>query len=426
MAEIPKVLILDPIKPDPTAVDAERLSYPKLLPAVTKHRPFEYERINKLWDVEDALDEEQAARQLANQYLLMTAQRLQEVGSEEPQQLLSERFTQQSIELFGAPNAAVAQDLVIGTLISLEGLQVDESVDSELLSFLINTLSAKVANPEQKSGAELDYKPVAEVLNQQLSRRFGAALEQFDADERATFSPQDIVGIFTQSVAKLAENEPAWGRWKIKPVDGATLSVSAGDEVVKVGRERARASRTELKGLFGHEVLVHGLKGLNARKAGDSRLASGLPGYLEAEEGMGVLIEYAITGIVPQKNIDRYIDIAFALGTVGEPTPRQELFEIVMARNIVRQQAEGGRPDYEALAAKTWEHVNRIYRGSRGDGHIGVFTKDISYFEGFHAMAQYVQSAIENGTDPSDLFDYLMQGKFDPTNQLHSRYVAAS
>lgn len=45
----------------------------------------------------------------------------------------------------------------------------------------------------------------------------------------------------------------------------------------------------ELNGLFAHEILVHGLSAVNGGKL-DPKLATGLPGYLEIQEGIGVFL----------------------------------------------------------------------------------------------------------------------------------------
>jgi len=70
--EIPTVLVLEPITPSNDSVRTEELKYPKLQPAVEKHRPYEHARMNRFWDAEDdSLEEVEAARQLAMQYMLM-------------------------------------------------------------------------------------------------------------------------------------------------------------------------------------------------------------------------------------------------------------------------------------------------------------------------------------------------------------------
>ena len=68
---------------------------------------------------------------------------------------------------------------------------------------------------------------------------------------------------------------------------------------------------------------------------------------------------------------------------------------------------------------KITPHINRIYRGSEGDDIVGVFTKDIAYLDGLIKIMQYILDRINKGDNINDIMDYLLSGKFDPTNQVH-------
>jgi hypothetical protein len=139
----------------------------------------------------------------------------------------------------------------------------------------------------------------------------------------------------------------------------------------------------EARGLLAHELLVHGLRGKNGYQTGDKKLGSGLPEYLDAEEGLGVLYEAAINVRLPDKVYDRYVDIALALGSVdGVQKPRQRLFDISYARQSLRAHTPDSQQPDHALVSKVWAHVDRIYRGGRGDEfgtRQAIFTKDIAY-----------------------------------------------
>jgi hypothetical protein len=140
---------------------------------------------------------------------------------------------------------------------------------------------------------------------------------------------------------------------------------------------------------------------------------TGLPSYLEAEEGLGILAEEAVNGVLPAKAYDRYVDIALAFGSVdGVQRTHHEVFQISLARQIVRAHAKGtfNEADLPSLAGKVWGHVDRIYRGGRGD-NLGskqaIFSKDIAYYVGYKQMAKYISGQIDSGKSADEVFRYL-------------------
>ncbi|MEP6710434.1 MAG: tyrosine/phenylalanine carboxypeptidase domain-containing protein [Candidatus Saccharibacteria bacterium] len=186
---------------------------------------------------------------------------------------------------------------------------------------------------------------------------------------------------------------------------------------------RASVQPQQLKALFSHEVLVHGLRGVNGQKV-SKELGTGLPGYLDAEEGFGVFVEFAISGQISEKNIDRYVDVAYALGQIdGKEHTRQELLDHAMHRALERNNQAEIKKSKEDLEKEVYAHVNRIYRGSLGNEHIGIFTQDISYHKGFIDMAHYVNDQIDQGKTVEEIFTFLSSGKFDPTNPKHLAYI---
>ncbi len=135
-------------------------------------------------------------------------------------------------------------------------------------------------------------------------------------------------------------NDPEWSEWQVVSTDGTSLSVEASDRKIKIASRRESASPKDARALLAHELLVHALRGKNGYKTGDKKLATGLAGYLDAEEGLGVLAEEAVNGQLPDKAYDRYVDIALALGTVdGVQRTRKEMFEIKLCASASKATA---------------------------------------------------------------------------------------
>lgn len=394
-SEIPKVLVLGPITPSADSVRSERLDYPKLRPAVEKHRPRERARMAQFWDAEEgSLDEHAAAQQLAMQYMLMGAQALELSANPE---LWSQRYTQATSEIYGLPEPELARQLWRE--------QQDDGIE-----------------------AETPFRDAAEKVGEFLDSKYASVFEALDIDSLSSepIGPGDIANKFEAAIAVLAQEHDAdWAKWTVERNDEKdSLSVVAGSKKILVGMRRANVQPQQLKALFAHEVLVHGLRGVNGQKT-SKELGNGLPGYLDAEEGFGVFVEYAISGKISEKNVDRYVDIAYALGQIdGTQHTRQELIDHAMKRATERNEKAEQKKTQDDLLKEVYAHVNRIYRGSLGNEHVGVFTKDISYHKGFIEMARYIQEQLDNGNTIDDIMDFLSSGKFDPTNRRHLSYLS--
>ena len=394
-SEIPKVLVLGPITPSADSVKSERLIYPKLRPAVEKHQPHERARMAQFWDAEEgSLDEHAAAQQLAMQYMLMGAHALELSANPE---LWSQRYTQATSEIYGLPEPELAKQLWRE--------QQDDSIE-----------------------AETPFKDAAEKVGEFLDSKYASVFEALDIDALSSepIGPGGIANKFEAAIAVLAQEHDAdWAEWTVERNDEKdSLSVVAGSEKILVGMRRANVQPQQLKALFAHEVLVHGLRGVNGQKT-SKELGTGLPGYLDAEEGFGVFVEYAISGKISEKNVDRYVDIAYALGQIdGIQHTRQELIDHAMKRATERNEKAEQKKTQDDLLKEVYAHVNRIYRGSLGNEHVGVFTKDISYHKGFIEIARYIQEQLDNGNTIDDIMGFLSSGKFDPTNRRHLSYLS--
>jgi hypothetical protein len=396
-SEIPNVIVLKPITPSVKSVDAETLEYANLLPAVEKHQKYESARMDKFWSAEqDSLEELEAGRQLAMQYLLMGSLALNQTARfSDSAKVWSERYTQASGELYGFPEPELAKQLW------------EERENGE------------------KSGDRI-LEEAAEKLGNFLNDKYQSVFDALDLESSTDMiDPSGIADKFEAGLSVLAEeHDHAWSEWTVvRDVEKDSLSVNALGRKIIVGMRRVHEEPAKVKALFAHEVLVHGLRGLNGEKI-SKQLHGGLPGYLDAEEGLGVFTEYAISGEISEKNVDRYVDIAYALGQIdGQKHTRKELFDFVLERATIRNEQKSNKKSSEVLTSEAQTYVNRIYRGSQGNDNIGVFTKDISYHKGFVSMGRYISEQIADGKEIGEIMEFLTLGKFDPTNAQHVSYV---
>lgn len=426
----PAVGLLQAISPDPDRPDNEILTYPSLARVANDNRSLEEVLIRTYYAAESESAEQLAAAQkLAEYELIETAAALQAAQSPAVQRRLSQQFTNASINLFGRPDATTATYLLEQLLTELCVLQTNYNVDSELLDELLQVYDEVL----RRSGAPHEYTlPFDESRADLAAQHFGNYLRQaypdafavFDGDPSESIDASGIVERFERALDTLKQRDAFWSQWRVLVTDDSCLSVNPLTRQLVVGSHRASVELGELKGLFGHEVLVHALRASNGQHL-SHEFEQGLPGYIDAEEGFACFIEHALSGQPPLKMYDRYLDVALALGTIdGHPRTRKELFRLVHARNIVRTQAAGKVERPGNIRRESWAHVNRIFRGTLGNEIVGVFTKDIAYYQGYQKMSAFIVEEFDAGSEPAELWSLLTLGKYDPTDVLHMLELA--
>lgn len=435
MSEVPKIKVLDAINPSNSGTGAELLIAPNLGDSVSRHAPLNPDRWESFLGSETgSLEELEAAKQLAMSYLLMTSAKVVE-SSEKGHPVWADRFTQAATELYGAPEKQEATSLLRSEYAFLSQLEKNDNVSKDPLQFLLNTyreiLQSAGESIEEETSTEIQKQAIRE-YGEALIERYKPLFELIDTSEKTEYAPTDIAELFNNALEWLKANDGEdWESWAIVFNDSTMLSVDAIGRKIKIASRRESASPKDVRALLAHELLVHALRGKNGYKAGDDRLATGLPGYLDAEEGLGILVEEAVNGELPEKAVDRYLDIALALGTInGKQLTRQELFKISYARHLVREQSKGAlsQDEITKLQKKVWGHIDRIYRGGKGsskDTRQSIFSKDIAYYVGYKQMAGYITEQLALGKSASEVLDYLSQGKFDPTNADHVQFLLA-
>ncbi len=268
-----------------------------------------------------------------------------------------------------------------------------------------------------------DYMDVAQSVAKYLNEKYGKVFEclGFDGID-GMITAEDFASSVERVLRYMSRNiDQSWSEWSVARRNKGSLAVSSVNRTISVGIERVPMTPVQAKGLFAHEVLMHAGRALNGEKISDD-LRTGLENYSNVEEGFGVLFEYAITGNIPAKNIERYVDVANALGQLdGKPKTRKELLKIVTARDSNTNEKMPGdkRLSEEQLTDSIFERINRIYRGTKGDNHIGVMTRDILYQRGFVKICKYIRSEMDKGKSINMIMDYAMTCKFDPTNETH-------
>jgi hypothetical protein len=429
--EIPTIKYLDHLGADNAGMEEEVLVYKGLGDTVSNNARYNGRRIDAFYEQEaDTVEELVKARQLAFEYWVATADKVVSSGPGN-RDLWADRYTNASVELFGAPDKEEAVRIVGHQLETFEAMKDDDEVDQKELGVVLAEYEAicrdapELIYDEVDQTNEANFELAVRELRAIIHARYEPLLGLVDQIGKESFNQADLVELFTRSLETLAKiDDKAWEGWKVvSPDKGTSISIHGQDQEVRIPKNRSPVNVVEARKLIGHELLTHALRAKNGRKHSDERMLKGFPSYLDGEEGLAVLMGAAASdGQVPEAIHDRYIDIAFAMGTIGSlPKKRLELFDLVYARRLVRAQHNGDSITEAELRKSVSRYVDRIYRGSPGDDtgtRQAVYTADVYYYK-YKNIANYIAEKLQDGQSIENLFDYLVQGKFDPLNELH-------
>ncbi|MCL1929817.1 flavohemoglobin expression-modulating QEGLA motif protein [Candidatus Saccharibacteria bacterium] len=307
-------------------------------------------------------------------------------------QFAADEFTKISIKMYGEPDPEVAGKILNEGLVEFYG----------------------------------KYDDIRTLVKSYLHGEYPGLFDLFGDDNQRWVGPSEIAELFEKGLNYLkSQNQKDWGDWQVLQVDSDKLSVSRSSKTICVGLHRSSDKLITVKGLFAHEVLRHARTAINGAKL-DSLLSSGLPDHVPAEEGFATINEFAIADKIPDKLVDRYVDISAALGQLRVTSgnhiriKRSKLVLAVIER-LRRRYPDKSQDEIENIA---YAHVNRIFRGTPGNDAIsGVFTKDVVYFNGFIDMLKYIRAELDGGKSIKEIMKFVELGKFDPTNSDHVDYV---
>lgn len=302
---------------------------------------------------------------------------------------------------------------------------------AELADTYYNTTAEQI-NITLDTDERSQLKQGLEILYAEFFRQLDD-LYRMQQSQDFLFNAEWVQYVFTQLVTTLAFTDDAnWKDWAviISPTKHH-FSTSFSKKFIVPGLREDFQSRHNLKALALHEILVHGGRCVHAETFGDMHLQKQMDGFLDTEEGIGLLGEYLIMGERPERARDRYIDISLALGMFKKPFSREELVQVYIDRYIARAVANDRKIlSDEAMRRKAYSHVNRIIRivpettpkFTNGDRQ-AVFTKDIVYYRGLRTMEVWAKQRLKDAWNPEYIWSYLLGGHFDPTNPDHIMYL---
>lgn len=414
LEKLPNILVLDPIRT--SQLPHGKLGYPKLERYLREYEPCEAVLWREFTDAPvDSMRALDAGRRLAQLFFLETAsQTIQSNRDNQP--LWVNRFNVAGDELYDTEiDYGLWCSLFNESLLNLARDKVIPDHEKQKLLTEYEKLGFNFSELSQDPAKGLPE--VRPEWNKYVLLRFQRAIGSINNE---VYAPRQIEKLFTATL-KLLPNTNT--KWKIvADADSNRVMVVPEDNTIIIGQKRTDATKVQARGLVAHELMTHYSRAQKGSEY-DQLLKNGLPGYLDAEEGLAMINQYATGDDARGKLTQRYIDTGIARGLLGVSPSRKTMISIVTMRKMLHR--KNLSKTKAAQQAISW--VDRMYRGGPGNIPNGttqpIFTKDLSYLTGYIKMAGYINKKLDDGHNPKDIFDYLYLGKFDPTNDAHVAYV---
>ncbi len=364
------------------------------------------------------------ARQTVSQAVLVEAARKMKTESvaghmpERHRRLYSDAIDDTQKELYPQPDVRVAQ---YAARLALQAIQETNPAHAAVILKKYPFMGvggetpAVLLSPEKRQQwrdhLHETFEPAFDSLRDQM---LDEGVELMNATlAKATSIFIDKVGI------SLAENGEGW--CVVERPDIVGFRIEPKTREVLCGRRTREITWSAFEKLMCHEVLVHVARAENGYKKGSRALQSGLPGNQETEEGLGIAIEKLWSGDDMDRlgrDHFRYLAVTYADGTLDGMGRHTETETFTFISDLIAAEKPES-PENGLFAARKagYDHVKRAFRGMP-EGKI--MYSNLAYLSGKLKMMAYLE---QSGLAPNQLLPYLQQGKFNPMDNEHLRFI---
>jgi hypothetical protein len=207
--------------------------------------------------------------------------------------------------------------------------------------------------------------------------------------------------------------------WEAELTVGKGASSSSEDKEVLIGRDRPPFLPKQLMSTAIHEDIGHGFRAYNSSIQEDRIKQTALPGSLAFEEGFATGLEQIFSGEKRIAGEQYYLSLGLQLGLDrdGEKRNFRETYEVLWRRLVVT----GAEEDIDKAKNQAYKQVMRTTRGGMLDA------RDISYFDGAKRAYAWLNEIAELPQDERhEKLQWVLSGRFDPTNPLHEKVYSAT
>lgn len=325
--------------------------------------------------------------------------------------MLRRQIMLQNIEANGEPTRADYEHVLGSYLDVIDNKQLTGTA-LQTYSELIQLLPA-IENAQNPDG----YKPHIETMiwmQSAVDALYGDMLSHVE-DDRA-YDPQQLAELFRTVIRE--EFGEAAADWQVEVAAAKSINVKSWDKKIVIPTDRGEVSSETAKDLICHEIGVHMMRAVSGYNTDISPLATGMPGYIDSEEGLAMVMQQARNGEYKEAGHALYLTASIAH---IEGKDFRDTFEVmwrIAALSGLKSGAEMTDEVVEKARDSAYRQCMRIFRGTDDI----PWLKDIQYYTGAQSVWRYLDA---NCGDEQALRLMLM-GKTNVNNPDHLRTLLES
>lgn len=350
--------------------------------------------------------------------LLRCAQDYHGASLEEDKQKIAESYKGLNIETYGEPDEGTYRSLL-----------------SEKLNCVCNkNLTGKADDLRKELFGMVDFDPDVDIperfrpsdetvewMHSVAESLYGGMISHIP-NEQEEFDPYELQKIFTDIIEEEFNNDSkgyagAAEGWTVSVEKATSVNVKSSEKRIVIPDNGMMRSRKKVENLVVHEIGVHMLRSITGGETDMLPLRSGLSDYYDTEEGLGVVMEQALSGKFAERGVDHYITAGLAH---FDNKDFHEAFEIKWRLSLLGSVDDGSEVSDGQIVKVKKTAFTQTLRSFRGTNDMPLF-KDLSYYNGSVEVWRYLESV--KGDD--FLLSLLLAGKLN-TSADHRRVILES
>ena len=350
--------------------------------------------------------------------LLNYAQQYNNAKSEEEKKAAAEKYRHLNIESYGEPDEDTYRSLLGGKLNAIHSKKLTGKAN-ELRKELFDMVDF---DPDVDTSER--FRPsdeTVEWMHSVAESLYGGMLSHIP-NEQEEFDPYELQKIFTNIIEEELNNDSkgyagAAEGWTVSVEKATSVNVKSSEKRIVIPDNGMMRSRKKVENLVVHEIGIHMLRSITGGETDMLPLRSGLSDYYDAEEGLGVVMEQALSGKFAERGVDHYITAGLAY---YDEKDFRGAFEVKWRLSLLDSVRDGGEINDEQIEKAKKTAFTQTLRSFRGTNDMPLF-KDLSYYNGSVEVWRYLESI--KGDD--FLLSLLLAGKVN-TSADHRRVILES
>lgn len=336
--------------------------------------------------------------------LLNYTQQYNNAKSEEEKEAVAEKYRHLNIESYGEPDEDIYRSLLGEKLNTIHSKKLTGKADElrkELFDMVDFDPDVDISERFRPSDETVEWMhSVAESL-------YGGMLSHIP-NEQEEFDPYELQKIFTNIIEEEFNNDSkgyagAAEGWTVSVEKATSVNVKSSEKRIVIPDNGMMRSRKKVENLVVHEIGIHMLRSITGGETDMLPLRSGLSDYYDAEEGLGVVMEQALSGKFAERGVDHYITAGLAY---FDNKDFRDAFEVKWRLSLLDSVEDGGEINDEQIEKAKKTAFTQTLRSFRGTNDMPLF-KDLSYYNGSVEVWRYLESI--KGDD--FLLSLLLAGK---------------